>query len=90
MASDGTTVIVKIASLAAKKELDYHRSDIINHFRRVLLNDDLVLDCVIEQIKSTSTAAKKIYTRKDKFEKLVSKNKYLEELKNKLGLDYDL
>lgn len=90
LAQDGTTIICKIANPAAKKELDLHRSEIINRFRSSLLNDDLVLDCIIQKTSTNQGGLKKVFTRKDKYEKLVEKNANLKVLRDELGLDYDL
>lgn len=90
LAQDGYTILCKIANPAAKSELDRHRSEIINRFRRTLLNDDLVLDCIIQQARTLKKSAKQVFTRKDKYEKLVEKNKHLKDLRDSLGLDYDL
>jgi len=90
LAQDGFTIICKIANPAAKSEMDRHKSEIINRFRQTLRNDDLVLNCVIQQASTSSVGTKKVFTRKDKYEKLVEKNKHLKDLRDVLGLDYDM
>jgi DNA polymerase-3 subunit gamma/tau len=65
--------------------LDNFRHDLIQFLRDRLRNNGLT---VVATLKEAS-GKKVLYTSKEKFEHLAEKNPYLNELKERLGLDWD-
>lgn len=65
--------------------LENIRRDFIQFLRDRLQNNELTLSAALQE----SLGKKIIYTGKEKFEHMARKNPYLNELKDKLGLDWD-
>jgi len=66
--------------------IENFRHDCISFLRERLKNSDLIINIRVQQ---QAEGKKMIYTSKDKFEHLAKKNPYLNELKDRLGLDWD-
>ena len=61
------------------------RRDLIQFLRERLKNSELTIDSVTKE----AAGKKIIYTSKEKFEHLAEKNPTLNDLKDRLGLDWD-
>ena len=65
--------------------LENFRHDFIQFLRERLQNNELTLLVRVQE----ATGKKVLYTSKEKFEHLAVKNPLVNELKDKLGLDWD-
>lgn len=65
--------------------LDNFRRDLTQFLRERLRNNDLILASALQD----NTGKKVIYTAREKFEHLAEKYPYLNELKERLGLDWE-
>ena len=65
--------------------LENFRNDLVQLLRDKLKNSELTIQTVLKE----ASGKKIMYTSKEKFEHLAEKNPYLNELKDRLGLDWD-
>ena len=78
-------IMVWLANPVEETLLDNFRRDLIQFLRDNLSNSEIT---IVAKWKET-TGKKVLYTSKEKFEHLAEKNPYLNELKERLGLDWD-
>ena len=80
-------VVIHLASQLEVSFLEKLEVDLIQYLRSSLNNDHIVLRREI--IKDEEDNAKKLYTSKDIYEHMVRENPHLQDLKDRLGLDFD-
>jgi len=80
-------VIIHLASQLEVSFLEKLEVDLIQFLRSALKNDHIVLRREI--MKNEEGEKKKLYTSKDIFEHMVKENPHLQDLKDRLGLDFD-
>ncbi len=78
-------ILITLTNPVEETLLDNFRSDLIQFLRNRLRNSEINITALLKE----STGKKVIYTSKEKFEHLAEKNPYLNELKERLGLDWD-
>ncbi len=79
------TISITLTNPVEESLLENFRRELIQYLREQLKNNEINVVAVMQQ-----TAGKKvIYTSKEKFEHLAEKNPYLNELKERLGLDWE-
>ena len=66
--------------------LERFESELVQYLREELKNDNLSLKKEVAEIEVTN----KLYTNKDIFEEMLRQNPKLQELKDRLGLDYEM
>ena len=81
-------VIIHLASQLEVSFLEKLEVDLIQYLRSSLMNDHIVLRREIIKDEEGDTK-KKLYTSKDIFEHMVKENPHLQDLKDRLGLDFD-
>lgn len=79
------TISIILTNPVEESLLENFRRELIQYLREQLKNNEINVVAVMQK-----TAGKKvIYTSKEKFEHLAEKNPYLNELKERLGLDWE-
>jgi DNA polymerase-3 subunit gamma/tau len=78
-------VLVTLTNPVEETLLENFRRDLIQFLRDRLKNAEITLTVELKE----ATGKKVLYTSKEKFEHLAEKNPYLNELKERLGLDWD-
>ncbi len=79
------TISIILTNPVEESLLENFRRELIQYLRDQLKNNEINVVAVMQK-----TAGKKvIYTSKEKFEHLAEKNPYLNELKERLGLDWE-
>ena len=66
--------------------LERFSEDLISYLRTRLNNSSIQVNGKLDQAEK----AKKLYTSKDKYEYMIRQNPALKELKDRLGLDFDV
>lgn len=84
---DGFEVVITLASQLEVSFLEKLEVALIQYLRSNLKNDHIVLRR--EVMKDDQGDTKKLYTSKDIFEHMVKENPHLQDLKDRLGLDFD-
>ena len=79
------TISIQLTNPVEESLLDNFRNDLLQFLRDRLKNNEIT---ILTQMKANG-GKKMIYTSKEKFEHLAEKNPYLNELKDRLGLDWD-
>ena len=79
------SITITLTNPVEESLLDNFRHDILQYLRDRLKNSEITINTVFVQ----NDAKKVMYTNKEKFDHLASKNPYLNELKERLGLDWD-
>ena len=82
---EGHGVIIHLASQLEVSFLEKLEVELIQFLRSELKNDHITLTREITQEEES----KKLYTSKDIFEHMVKENPHLQDLKDRLGLDFD-
>ena len=82
---DHPVIEVHLTNPVEETILDNFRREFIQFLRERLKNGELTIRSSVKEM----TGRKVIYTSKEKFEHLAEKNPYLNELKDRLGLDWD-
>jgi hypothetical protein len=87
---EGKTLKIVVDSVLAKTRI-HEESDLLIHFRNAFHDHNLHIDIVVEESEAAREARKpkKTLTVREKYERLLSKNPAMDELKNKLGLVVD-
>ncbi|MEQ9404782.1 MAG: DNA polymerase III subunit gamma/tau [Cyclobacteriaceae bacterium] len=78
-------VLIFLSSQLEVSFLDKFETELIQFLRTELTNDHLTINKQVAQVEET----KKLYTSKDIYEHMLKQNPKLQELKDKLGLDFD-
>jgi DNA polymerase-3 subunit gamma/tau len=78
-------ILITLTNPVEETLLDNFRRDLIQYLRETLKNADINIAVEMKE----SAGKKVLYTSKEKFEHLAEKNPYLNELKERLGLDWD-
>lgn len=78
-------ITVNLANPVEESLLENFRRDLLQFLRERLQNGELTIAVSLQ----TSTGKKVIYTAKEKFEHLAEKHPFLNELKDRLGLDWE-
>lgn len=78
-------MIIHLASQLEVSFLEKMEVELIRYLRSTLENDHITLERDIVQQEET----KKLYTSKDIFEHMANENPDLQDLKDRLGLDFD-
>lgn len=78
-------VVVHLSSQLEGSFLDKFETELITYLRSELKNDHISLKREIAVLAEVN----KLYTSKDIFEHMVEKNPALQDLKDRLGLDFD-
>ncbi len=78
-------IFVVLTNPVEETLIENFRRDFIAFLRDRLKNSELTITTRLQQV----AGKKVIYTSKEKFEHLAEKNPYLNELKERLGLDWD-
>lgn len=78
-------ITVTLTNPVEESLLENFRRDLIQFLRDRLRNNDLTVSAALQD----NTGKKVIYTSKEKFEHLAEKHPYLNELKDRLGLDWE-
>ncbi len=81
-----TQITLKLTNLIQQDILEDFKSELLQHLRDSLDNDQITLD--VDILKGDET--KMIYTNKEKFNHLAEKNPNLKILQERLGLDPDV
>jgi hypothetical protein len=81
----GTQVVVHLLSTVQETLLANFKSDLTTYLRENLKNNSIT---IIGELRETEEK-QMLYTPRDKFEYLLTKNPMLKELKDRLGLDAD-
>ena len=81
----GTQVVVQLLSTVQETLLANFKSDLTTYLRENLKNNSIT---IIGELRETEEK-QMLYTPRDKFEYLLTKNPMLKELKDRLGLDAD-
>ncbi len=76
---------VTLASSLEINILERFEQEVVSYLRTTLKNTKLLLE---NEVKEQETS-KKLYTSKDKFEYMASKNPALKDMKERLGLDFE-
>jgi len=79
------TITITLTNPVEESLLDNFRNDLVQFLREKLKNNEITVVTRMEE----NGNKKMIYTSKEKFEHLAEKNPYLNELKDRLGLDWD-
>ncbi len=79
------TVFVTLTNPVEETLIENFRRDLITFLRDRLKNSELTVTTRLQE----ASGKKVIYTAKEKFEHMAEKNPYLNELKERLGLDWD-
>ncbi|NOT74341.1 MAG: hypothetical protein HOP08_05380 [Cyclobacteriaceae bacterium] len=82
---DHPTIFVILTNPVEESFIENFRHECIAFLRDRLKNSELTITTRLKQAEGKRI----IYTSKEKFEHLAEKNPYLNELKDKLGLDWD-
>ncbi|MEM6643829.1 MAG: hypothetical protein AAF616_12690 [Bacteroidota bacterium] len=82
---DEHRVIIHLASQLEVNFLEKMEVKLTQYLRSSLQNDHIILKHDVIQEEET----KKLYTSKDIFDHMVKENPALQELKDRLGLDFD-
>ena len=82
---DHPVISIQLANPVEATLLENFRHDFIQFLRDRLQNNELTIATRVQEAPNK----KILYTSKEKFEHLAEKNPYLNELKDKLGLDWD-
>ncbi len=80
------TIMVTLTNPVEEPLLDNFKRDLLQYLRDTLKNSELDIATSLQE----STGKKVVYTSKEKFEHLAEKNPKLWELKERLGLDWDI
>ncbi|HWA33488.1 MAG TPA: hypothetical protein VG737_05135 [Cyclobacteriaceae bacterium] len=80
------TILVTLTNTVEEPLLDNFRRELLQFLRDKLRNSDLDVATSLQE----STGKKVVYTSKEKFEHLAEKNPKLWDLKERLGLDWDI
>lgn len=78
-------IIIYLSSQLEGSFLDKFDTELIQYLRTELKNDHISLKREVSQVAEV----KKLYTSKDIFEHMVKQNPALQDLKDRLGLDFD-
>ncbi len=78
-------MVITLGSQLEVSFLEKFDTELVQFLRNELKNDHVVLRREIEEIEVT----KKLYTSKDIFDEMVKQNPDLQDLKDRLGLDFD-
>jgi DNA polymerase-3 subunit gamma/tau len=78
-------ILVTLTNPVEETLLDNFRRDLIQFLRDTLKNSEINITVEMKE----ATGKKVLYTSKEKFDHLAEKNPYLNELKERLGLDWD-
>ena len=81
-----TEAVIHLASQLEVSFLERFESELVQYLREELKNDNLSLKKEVAEIE----VANKLYTNKDIFEEMLRQNPKLQELKDRLGLDYEM
>ena len=79
------TISIILTNPVEESLLENFRRELIQYLRDQLKNNEITVVPLMQQ----ATGKKVIYTSKEKFEHLAEKNPYLNELKERLGLDWE-
>ncbi len=79
-------IMVTLTNPVEEPLLDNFKRDLLQFLRDKLRNSDLDVATSLQE----TTGKKVVYTSKEKFEHLAEKNPKLWELKDRLGLDWDI
>lgn len=82
---EGNDITIYLSSQLEGSFLDKFDAELIQFIRAELNNDHISLKREIAQLAEVN----KLYTSKDIFEHMVTQNPALQELKDRLGLDFD-
>lgn len=82
---DHPVIEVLLTNPVEETLLENFQHEFIQFLRERLKNPELTIHASVRE----ATGKKVIYTSKEKFEHLAEKNPYLNELKDRLGLDWD-
>lgn len=78
-------ILLFLSSQLEVSFLEKFEMELIQHLRSELKNDYITISKQVAQVEET----KKLYTSRDIYDYMVAQNPKLEELKEKLGLDFD-
>jgi hypothetical protein len=78
-------IIIYLSSQLEGSFLDKFYTELIQYLRTELKNDHISLKREVSKVAEV----KKLYTSKDIFDHMVKQNPSLQELKDRLGLDFD-
>lgn len=79
------SIVITLTNPVEESLLDNFRHDFIQYLRNRLNNNEITILTVVIH----DDGKKVIYTNKEKFEHMAGTNPYLNELKERLGLDWD-
>jgi DNA polymerase-3 subunit gamma/tau len=79
------TITLLLTNPVEESLLDNFRRELTQHLRDTLKNGEITITTAMQE----KGGKKVIYTSKEKFEHLAEKNPYLNELKDRLGLDWE-
>ncbi len=79
------TISIILTNPVEESLLENFRRELIQYLRDQLKNNEITVVSLMQQ----AAGKKVIYTSKEKFEHLAEKNPYLNELKERLGLDWE-
>lgn|GEM_PF-1508168 len=83
------TLDITVDAKAQETEISGEKPAILYHFRHGMGIPELQLNLTLREVQKSEAAAKKIYTAKEKFEHMVSKNPNLGILRETFGLEID-
>lgn len=78
-------IVISLSSQLEGSFLDKFETELIVYLRAELNNDHISLKREVSQVAEVN----KLYTSKDIFDHMVQQNPALQELKDKLGLDFN-
>lgn len=82
---DGESITILINTELEQEFLKEVRFRLLDFLKRYLLNDHITIDAKITK----APTIQKLYTSKEKYDFMVSRNPALKKLKDGLGLDFD-
>lgn len=82
---DGNQVTITLTSALEGSILDRFEQDLVQFLRKSLRNAMINLNREMQEQEQS----KKLYTSRDKFDYMVQQNPALQELKDRLGLDFE-
>lgn len=84
--SENFEVVITLGSQLETSFLSKLELDIIQYLRKHLKNQKITLKKELKELEIVD----KLYTRKDIYEQMIKDNPNLKDLKERLGLDYDI
>lgn len=82
---ESPVITLQLTNPVEESMLESFRHDLLQFLRDRLQNSELTIGVAMQD----NTGKKVIYTAKEKFEHLAEKNPFLNELKDRLGLDWE-